>query len=120
MDSVVRIAPVEIQPPKASLQVGKSGVGAWLPHALRTNARPGNEPLGFPVSTAGGPGEQWAHRIVGWYEARRGLEEFLQVFKTGTRIQGPWLRTALVSQQCFAFDAMAAWREFSPAFWARD
>ena len=57
-------------------------------------------------------------RVVGAMHC--GLEEFFRVLRTGTRIKDPWVRTARALQECLAFDATAAWREFSLACCARD
>ena len=39
----------------------------------------------------GRPDAGVGERIVVWYEARRGTEEYFRVLKTGTRIEDQWL-----------------------------
>ena len=56
---------------------------------------------------SGGPPAEWAERIVGWYEARWGIED-------------RQLHEAEALQQCLAFDAVTAWRVFSLDRYARD
>ena len=52
-------------------------------------------------------GAAWAERIVGWYEARWGIEDRR-------------LRAADVLVKCLAFDAITAWRVFALDRYARD
>ena len=72
------------------------------------------------VSSEGGPTAEWAERIVGWYEARWGIEEYFRVLKTGTRIEDQRLQQADALVKCLAFDAVTAWRVFSLGRYARD
>ncbi len=72
------------------------------------------------VSSEGGPTAEWAERIVGWYEARWGVEEYFKVLKSGARIEDRKLRDADALAKCLAFDAVTAWRVFSLDRYARD
>ena len=117
----VCIGAVEVQAPKERRQRGEEGIGAWLVHVRQTNAEPGEKPLEWWLtSTVGGPSESWARRIVGWYEARWGIEEFFRVLKSGMRIEDRRLRTADALKKCLVFDAVTAWQVFSLARHARD
>ncbi len=79
VDTLVSIGPVEAQPPEARRKRGEAGVEAWLVHVEQTNAEPGEDPLEwFLLSTAGALSKGWAKRIVRWYEARWGIEEFFR------------------------------------------
>jgi len=121
IETEVRIGAVEVQPPEARRQRGERGVEAWLVHVLQTNPEPGEDPLEWLLlSTLGGPSEPWARRIVRWYEARWGIEEFFRVLKSGARIEDRRLRTAQALQKCLAFDAITAWQVFSLARYARE
>lgn len=73
-----------------------------------------------PGASASGETAEWAERIVGWYEARWGIEEYFQVLKTGTRIEDRRLLEADALAKCLAFDAVTAWRVFSLDRYARD
>ena len=68
----------------------------------------------------GGPTAEWAERIVGWYEARWGIEEYFRVLKSGTRIEDRRLQDADALVKCLAFDAITAWRVFNLDRYARD
>ena len=117
----VRIGTVEVQAPKERRQRGEEGIDAWLVHVRQTNAEPGEKPLDWLLtSTVGGPTESWARRIVGWYEARWGIEEFFRVLKSGMHIEDRKLRTADALKKCLVFDAVTAWQVFSLARYARD
>ena len=119
--SEVCIGAVKVQPPKERRQRGEEGIGAWLVHVRQTNAEPGENPLEWWLtSTAGGPTESRARRIVGWYEARWGIEEFFRVLKSGMHIEDRRLRTADALKKCLVFDAVTAWQVFSLARHARD
>ena len=117
----VCIGAVKVQAPKERRQRGEEGIGAWLVHVRQTNAEPGENPLEWWLtSTAGGPTESRARRIVGWYEARWGIEEFFRVLKSGMHIEDRRLRTADALKKCLVFDAVTAWQVFSLARHARD
>ena len=121
VETEVCIGAVEVQAPKERRQRGEEGIGAWLVHVRQTNAEPGEKPLEWWLtSTVGGPSESWARRIVGWYEARWGIEEFFRVLKSGMRIEDRRLRTADALKKCLVFDAVTAWQVFSLARHARD
>ena len=121
VETEVCIGAVEVQAPKERRQRGEEGIGAWLVHVRQTNAEPGEKPLEWWLtSTVGGPSESWARRIVGWYEARWGIEEFFRVLKSGMRIEDRRLRTADALKKCLVFDAVTAWQVFSLARYARD
>ena len=72
------------------------------------------------VERGGSDGAAWAERIVGWYEARWGIEEYFRVLKSGTRIEDRRLQEADALVKCLAFDAVTAWRVFSLDRYARD
>ena len=113
------IGQVELQPPKERAQDGP--LRAWLVRVLETEPPAGQEPLEWLlVSSEGGPTAEWAERIVGWYEARWGIEEYFRVLKTGTRIEDRRLQQADALVKCLAFDAVTAWRVFSIGRYARD
>ena len=110
---------VELQPPQERLEDGP--VEAWLVRVLETELPAGQEPLEWLlVSSDGGPTAEWAERIVGWYEARWGIEEYFRLLKTGTRIEDRRLQEAEALVKCLAFDATTAWRVFSLDRYARD
>ena len=71
------------------------------------------------VCSEGGPTAAWAERIVGWYKARWGIEEYFRLLKTRTRIEDRRLREADVLVKCLAFDAITAWRVFALDRYAR-
>ena len=82
----LRIGQVALQPPADRPQDGP--VTAWVVRVLETEPPAGHEPLEWLlVSSEGGPTAEWAERIVGWYEARWGIEEYFRVLKSGTRIE---------------------------------
>ena len=47
--------------------------------------------------------------IVRCYEARRGIEEFFRLLKSGTRIEDRQLQDPASLESCRAFDAITAW-----------
>ena len=116
----LRIGKVELQPPKKRAQDGP--VTAWLVRVLETSTPPvGQPPLEWLlVSSEGAATAEWAERIVGWYEARWGIEEYFRVLKSGARIEDRRLRKADALEKCLAFDAITAWRVFSLERYARD
>ncbi len=115
----LRIGRVQLQPPRQRQQDG--AVTAWVVRVLETDPPAGQEPLEWLlVSSEGGPTAEWAERIVGWYEARWGIEEYFRVLKTGTRIEDRRLQEAEALVKCLAFDAVTAWRVFSLDRYARD
>ena len=57
---------------------------------------------------------------MGWYERRWGIEEYFRLLKSGTRIVDRRLRDAQALGKCLTFDAITAWRVFSPERYARD
>ena len=80
----VCIGAVEVQARKECRHRGEEGIGAWLVHVRETNAEPGEKPLEWLLtSTVGRPTESCARRIVGWFEACWGIEEFFRVRKSG-------------------------------------
>ena len=94
---------------------------AWVVRVLETDPPAGQEPLEWLlVSSEGGPTAEWAERIVGWYEARWGIEEYFRVLKEGTRMEDRRLQEAEALVKCLAFDAVTAWRVFSLDRYARD
>ena len=102
------------------LRIGQV-VTAWVVRVLETEPPAGHEPLEWLlVSSEGGPTAEWAERIVGWYEARWGIEEYFRVLKSGTRIEDRRLREADALVKCLAFDAITAWRVCSLDRYARD
>ena len=115
----LRIGQVALQPPKERPEDGP--VTAWVVRVLETNPLAGHQPLEWLlVSSEGGPTAEWAERIVGWYEARWGIEEYFRVLKSGTRIADRRLQEADALVKCLAFDAVTAWRVFSLDRYARD
>ena len=115
----LRIGQVELQPPKERPE--DTPVVAWVVRVLETGTPAGQEPLEWLlVSSEGGPTAEWAERIVGWYEARWGIEEYFRVLKSGTRIEDRRLQEADALVKCLAFDAITAWRVFSLDRYARD
>ena len=115
----LRIGQVELQPPKERPEDGP--VVAWVVRVLETEPPAGQAPLEWLlVSSEGGPTAEWAERIVGWYEARWGIEEYFRVLKSGTRIEDRRLQEADALVKCLAFDAVTAWRVFSLDRYARD
>jgi hypothetical protein len=115
----LRIGQVELQPPKERPDDGP--VTAWVVRVLETNPPAGQAPLEWLlVSSEGGPTAEWAERIVGWYEARWGIEEYFRVLKSGTRIEDRRLQEADALVKCLAFDAITAWRVCSLNRYARD
>ena len=113
------IGQVELQPPQERAQDGP--LRAWVVRVLETDPPAGQEPLEWLlVSSEGGETAEWAERIVGWYEARWGIEEYFRVLKTGTRIEDRRLQEADALVKCLAFDAVTAWRVFSLERYARD
>ena len=115
----LRIGQVELQPPKERPQDGP--VVAWVVRVLETEPPAGHQPLEWLlVSSEGGPTAEWAERIVGWYEARWGIEEYFRVLKSGTRVEDRRLQEADALVKCLAFDAVTAWRVFSLDRYARD
>ena len=105
----LRIGQVELQPPKERPDDGP--VTAWVVRVLETDPPAGQAPLEWLlVSSEGGPTAEWAERIVGWYEARWGIEEYFRVLKSGTRIEDRRLQEADALVKCLAFDAITAWR----------
>ena len=113
------IGQVALQPPKERPEDGP--VAAWVVRVLETDPPAGHEPLEWLlVSSEGGPTAEWAERIVGWYEARWGIEEYFRVLKSGTRIEDRRLQEADALVKCLAFDAVTAWRVFSLDRYARD
>ena len=110
---------VELQPPKERPRDGP--VSAWAVRVLETAPPAGQPPLEWLLlSSEGGRTAEWAERIVGWYEARWGIEEYFRVLKSGTRIEDRRLREADALIKCLAFDAISAWRVFSLDRYARD
>ena len=99
---------MELQPPKERPE--DTPVVAWVV-VLETGTPAGQEPLEWLlVSSEGGPTAEWAERIVGWYEARWGIEEYFRVLKSGTRIEDRRLQEADALVKCLAFDAISsAW-----------
>ena len=115
----LRIGKVELQPPKK--RPGDGPLEAWLVRVLETEPPAGQDPLEWLlVSSEGGPTAEWAERIVGWYEARWGIEEYFRVLKSGARIEDRRLRQADSLEKCLAFDAITAWRVFSLERYAPD
>ena len=115
----LRIGQVELQPPKERRDDGP--VSAWVVRVLETDPPAGQAPLEWLlVSSEGGPTAEWAERIVGWYEARWGIEEYFRVLKSGTRIEDRRLQEADALVKCLAFDAVTAWRVCSLDRYARD
>lgn len=115
----LRIGQVELQPPKERPDDGP--VTAWVVRVLETDPPAGQAPLEWLlVSSEGGPTAEWAERIVGWYEARWGIEEYFRVLKSGTRIEDRRLQEADALVKCLAFDAITAWRVCSLNRYARD
>ena len=115
----LRIGQVELQPPKG--RAGDPPVTAWLVRVLETEPPTGEPPLEWLlVSSAGGPTAEWAERIVGWYEARWGIEEYFRVLKSGARVEDRRLLDFDALVKCLAFDAVTAWRVFSLDRYARD
>ena len=115
----LRIGQVALQPPADRPQDGP--VTAWVVRVLETEPPAGHEPLEWLlVSSEGGPTAAWAERIVGWYEARWGIEEYFRVLKSGTRIEDRRLQEADALVKCLAFDAITAWRVCSLDRYARD
>ena len=115
----LRIGRVELQPPKERPQDGP--VRAWAVRVLETAPPAGQPPLEWLLlSSEGGPTAEWAERIVGWYEARWGIEEYFRVLKSGTRIEDRRLQEAGALVKCLAFDAVTAWRVFHLDRYARD
>ena len=113
------IGRVELQPPKDRPQDGP--VSAWAVRVLETAPPAGQPPLEWLLlSSEGGPTAEWAERIVGWYEARWGIEEYFRVLKSGTRIEDRRLQEADALVKCLAFDAVTAWRVFHLDRYARD
>ena len=113
------IGQVELQPPQERAQDGPLQV--WVVRVLETEPPAGQEPLEWLlVSSEGGATAEWAERIVGWYEARWGIEEYFRVLKTGTRIEDRRLQEADALVKCLAFDAITAWQVFSLERYARD
>ena len=110
---------VDLQPPRKRAQDGP--VTAWLVRVLETGPPAGQPPLEWLlVSSEVGTTAEWSDRIVGWYEARWGIEELFRVLTAGARIEDRWLRAADALVKCLAFDAVAAWRVFSLERYARD
>lgn len=88
---------------------------------LETETPAGQEPLEWLlVSSEGGGTAERAERIVRWYEALWGIEEYFGVLKTGTRIEDWRLQEADVPVKCLAFDAVTAWQVFTLDRYARD
>ena len=115
----LRIGQVELQPPKERRDDGP--VSAWVVRVLETDPPAGQAPLEWLlVSSEGGPTAEWAERIVGWYEARWGIEEYFRVLKSGNADRGPRLQEADALVKCLAFDAVTAWRVCSLDRYARD
>ena len=115
----LRIGQVELLPPKG--RPGTEPLPVCLVRVLETEPPAGQEPLEWLlVSSEGSPTAEWAERIVGWYEARWGIEEYFRLLKTGTRIEDRRLREADALVKCLAFDAITAWQVFSLARQARD
>ena len=115
----LRIGQVALQPPKERPEDGP--VTAWVVRVLETDPPAGQAPLEWLlVSSEGGPTAEWAERIVGWYEARWGIEEYFRVLKSGTRIEDRRLQQADALVKCLAFDAITAWRVCSLDRYARD
>ncbi len=115
----LRIARVALQPPKD--RPGDGPVTAWAVRVLEPDPPAGHEALEWLlVSSEGGPTAEWAERIVGWYEARWGIEEYFRVLKSGTRIEDRRLHEADALVKCLAFDAITAWRVFNLDRYARD
>ena len=118
-ETELRIAQVDLQPPKSRPQDGP--VPVWVVQVREPQPPPGEEPLEWLlVSSEGGASAEWAERIVGWYEARWSIEEFFRLLKSGTRIEDRRLQTATALQKCLVFDAITAWRVFSLDRYARD
>ena len=115
----LRIGQVELQPPNERLDDGP--VSAWVVRVLETDPPAEHEPLEWLlVSSEGAPTAEWAERIVGWYEARWGIEEYFRVLKSGTRIEDRRLQETDALVKCLAFDAITAWRVCSLDRYARD
>ena len=113
------IGQVELQPPQGRPQ--DAALTAWVVRVLETDPPAGQQPLEWLlVSSEGGETAEWAERIVGWYEARWGIEEYFRVLKMGTRIEDRRLLEADALVKCLAFDAVTAWRVFSLDRYARD
>ena len=118
-ETELSIGRVELQPPQDRL--GDGPVAAWLVRVLETEPPAGKEPLEWLLlSSEGGPTAEWAERIVGWYEARWGIEEYFRVLKSGTRIEDRRLQDADALVKCLAFDAVTAWRVCNLDRYARD
>ena len=110
---------MELQPPNERLDDGP--VSAWVVRVLETDPPAEHEPLEWLlVSSEGAPTAEWAERIVGWYEARWGIEEYFRVLKSGTRIEDRRLQETDALVKCLAFDAITAWRVCSLDRYARD
>ena len=113
------IGQVELLPPQDRPADGP--VTAWVVRVLETEPPAGHAPLEWLlVSSEGSPTAAWAERIVGWYEARWGIEEYFRVLKSGTRIEDRRLREADALVKCLAFDAITAWQVCSLDRYARD
>ena len=113
------IGQVELLPPQDRPADGP--VTAWVVRVLETDPPAGRAPLEWLlVSSEGGPTAAWAERIVGWYEARWGIEEYFRVLKSGTRIEDRRLREADALVKCLAFDAITAWQVCRLHRYARD
>ena len=113
------IGQVELLPPQDRPADGP--VTAWVVRVLETDPPAGRAPLEWLlVSSEGGPTAEWAERIVGWYEARWGIEEYFRVLKSGTRIEDRRLREADALVKCLAFDAITAWQVCRLHRYARD
>ena len=94
-----------------------------MPRVLETEAAGRAGAVGVAAgveSSEGGETAEWAERIVGWYEARWGIEEYFRVLKIGTRIEDRRLQEADALVKGLAFDAVTAWRAFSLKRYARD
>ena len=118
-ETELRIAQVDLQPPKSRPQDGP--VPVWVVQVREPQPPPGEEPLEWLlVSSEGAATAESAERIVRWYEARWSIEEFFRLLKSGTRIEDRRLQTAAALEKCLAFDAITAWRVFSLDRYARD
>ena len=115
----IRIGQVELRPPRE--QAGAEPLRVWLVRVLETDPPRGQEVLEWLlVSSEGGRRAEWAERIVGWYERRRGIEEYFRVLKSGARIEDRGLRDTAAPGKCPVFDAISAWRGISLERYALD
>ncbi len=115
----IRIGQVQLQPPKE--QPRAEPLTVWLVRVLETDPPAGEDELEWLlVSSEGARTAEWAERIVGWYEARWGIEEYFRVLKSGAQSEERQLRDAAALGKCLVFDAITAWQVFSLQRYARE